>query len=375
MPDFAPEEYAQRVARAQDGMARAGIDALLVTTEAELRYFTGFRTAFWQSPTRPWFLVLPARGQPIAIIPTIGVALMAATGLTDIRPFDSPAPDAPHIPILRQALAGVGTIGMPMGAESALRMPLAEFEALRASLRADWVDATPLIRGLRMIKSPAEQQALRDICTIGSRAFARAPELFHIGQPLEAAFRAFRIALLQDGAEEVPYLVGAADQGGYGDVISPPSGRPLAEGDILMLDTGASKLGYFCDFDRNWAIAHASPRAMDAHARLFAATEAALAALRPGMTAAALHAVMAQSLGHASAVGRLGHGLGMQLTEWPSLAPHDDTILRPGMVLTLEPSLEIAAGKMMVHEENVLLTEDGVELLSARTPPDLPVIG
>jgi len=374
MPDFPAEEYAARTAKAQEGMARQGIDAMFLTTEAEFRYFSGFRTAFWQSPTRPWFLILPRRGSPIAIIPQIGVELMETTWVDDIRPFDSPATDAPHLHLLQNALSDASTIATPMGEEASLRMPLAEFDRLRRGLSATWVDATPLIKALRMVKSPTEQQKIREICRIGSAAFARAGDLFHPSQPLDEVFRSFRIALLQEGAEEVPYLVGAAAAGGYSDVISPPGSRPLADGDVLMLDTGASLGGYFCDFDRNWAIGQASDAAASAHRHLHAATEAALAAIRPGMTAAQLCEVMAQALGQGSGIGRLGHGLGMQLTEWPSLAPHDQTVLEPGMVLTLEPSLQIAPGKMMVHEENILLTETGVELLTDRTPPDLPVL-
>ena len=91
MTDFAPAEYRDRTARAQALMARAGMDALFITTEAEFRYFTGFRTPFWQSPTRAWFLVIPARGDPVAVIPTIGEAGMRAA-LTSAEPPVSVSP-------------------------------------------------------------------------------------------------------------------------------------------------------------------------------------------------------------------------------------------------------------------------------------------
>ncbi|MEC8564579.1 MAG: M24 family metallopeptidase, partial [Pseudomonadota bacterium] len=74
-------------------------------------------------------------------------------------------------------------------------------------------------------------------------------------------------------------------------------------------------------------------------------------------------------------VGRLGHGLGMQLTEWPSHAPFDNTVLRENMVITLEPSLGYGDGMIMVHEENIVVGDGPPRLLSARAPRDLPIIG
>ena len=73
---FPVSEFEGRLERAQRAMAAAGFDGLLLTTEPELRYFSGFRTLFWQSPTRPWFLYVPRAGKPVAVIPEIGAALM-----------------------------------------------------------------------------------------------------------------------------------------------------------------------------------------------------------------------------------------------------------------------------------------------------------
>ncbi|PWE32417.1 peptidase M24 [Maritimibacter sp. 55A14] len=374
MTDFPQAEYEARLARAQALMRADGMDALLLCTEAEFRYFSGFRTLFWQSPTRVWCLLVPADGAPIAVIPEIGADLMAQTWISDIRTFPAPGGEAEGQRLLRSALAGCRRIGLPMGAESSLRMPLADFERLRAGLDAEFTDATPLVRALRMVKSPAEIALLRRICGIGSAAFARAPELFHEGQPLDAAFRAFRIALLEAGADDIPYLVGGAGPGGYSGVISPPDDRALREGDVLMLDTGATLAGYFCDFDRNWAVRDASDDASRMHETLWRATDAGLTAARPGATCADLFHAMSGILGGGSEIGRLGHGLGMQLTEWPSLAPHDNTVLEPGMVLTLEPSLSRSDGRIMVHEENILITDGAPDLLTDRAPRELPVI-
>jgi len=255
-----------------------------------------------------------------------------------------------------------------------LRMPPGDYDRLRAGLNATLVDATGLVRRLRQVKSEAEIAVIRRICGIGSAAFAQAGQLFHEGQALSAAFKAFKIALLQAGAEDVPYLVGGAGQGGYGDVISPPGDVPLQAGDILMLDTGATLAGYFCDFDRNFAIGSADAAARAAHHRLWDATEAGLDAARAGTSCDTLFAAMQKVIGGGSNVGRIGHGLGMQLTEWPSIAANDRTVLEPGMVMTLEPSLEIAPGLMMVHEENILITDGAPEVLTARVARDIVVI-
>ena len=73
-------------------------------------------------------------------------------------------------------------------------------------------------------------------------------------------------------------------------------------------------------------------------------------------------------------VGRMGHGLGLLLTEPPSIMRSDQTILEKNMIITLEPSIELSKNTILVQEENILITEDGYKLLSTRTPEKLPII-
>ncbi|WP_291734948.1 M24 family metallopeptidase, partial [Leisingera sp. F5] len=111
---------------------------------------------------------------------------------------------------------------------------------------------------------------------------------------------------------------------------------------------------------------------------LWRATEAGIAAAKPGATCRglfqAMQTVIAEMDDQGGDVGRLGHGLGMQLTEWPSHAGFDGTVIEENMVLTLEPSLGYGDGKIMVHEENIVVRAGGAELLTTRAAPELPVI-
>lgn len=380
---FETAEFAARTRRAQVLMAEQGLDGILLLSEPDVRYFSGFHTLFWQSPTRPWFLFLPASGDPIAVIPEIGAALMRQTWITDIRSWSAPAPQDDGIFLLTDLLTPLAQsgarLGILKGHETSWRMPLGDWERLVAALPGlQIVDTTGLVQGLRMVKSEAEIAKIAHVCAIGSATFTKVPDLVSKAMPLEEVFRAFRREALLQGADDVPYLVGGADQGGYEDVISPPSRRPLQAGDILMLDTGATWDGYFCDFDRNWAIGHADDLSRRAHDTLWRATEAGIAAARPGQTCRDLFHTMQAVIGEmddqGGDIGRLGHGLGMQLTEQPSHAAFDETELQAGMVLTLEPSLSYGAGRIMVHEENIVVREDGAELLSTRAARDLPVL-
>ena len=259
---FGESEFRGRFARAQERMEASHLDALLLTTEADVRYFSGFLTPFWESPTRPWFLVLPVGGHPIAIIPEIGLPLMEATWIEDIRSWGSPRPEDEGITLLAQALDAYSRVGLPMGPETTLRMPLGDFLALQDSLTGTrFVDAGEVVSGLRRVKSEAEIAKIRHICSIASQAFDRVEDLLAEGLPLTELFRRFKIELLELGADDVAYLVGASAPGGYSDVISPPDQRPIRAGDIVMMDTGAVFDGYYCDFDRNYAVGHADPAA------------------------------------------------------------------------------------------------------------------
>ncbi|MFX0540535.1 M24 family metallopeptidase [Roseovarius sp. S4756] len=372
---FARAEFAARLAAAQARMDTAGLGALLLTTEPEIRYFTGFLTRFWESPSRPWFLVLPVSGAPIAVIPSIGAALMAQTWVADIRVWPAPDPQDDGISLLAATLREVGgPVGVPSGPESYLRMPMASFAAVKAAAGLKFTHDYGIVASLRAVKSQAEIAKIARACAIGNRAFDRVPEIAREGRALSAVFRDFQRLLLEEGADLVAYIAGGAGPDGYGNVISPASDAPLKRGDVLMLDTGAVWDGYFCDFDRNYAVGAASGNAALAHAQLAEAVQAGLEASRPGARACDVYAAMAAITGAGEGSGRLGHGLGMQLTEGLSLIPQDRAELVPGMVITLEPGVTTGPGTIMVAEEDIVIREDGAEQLTRFATAELPVV-
>lgn len=366
---FPQTEFDARIAGAQEMMQAQGLGALLLTTEPEVRYYTGFLTRFWESPTRPWFLVLPATGMPVAVIPAIGEALMARTSLRDIRTWPAPDYTDDGIGLLSETVADLtpeaARIGLADRCESHARMPLASLAALKERLGARaLVSDEGITARLRRVKSEAEIAKIAVAAGIANRAFARLSEIAAAGVGLDAVFRRFQMLCLEEGADWVPYLAGACDAGGYSDVISPATDVPLRRGDVLMLDTGLVWDGYFCDFDRNASLGDPESEVAAAHAQLIEAVQAAVAAARPGARMSDLYTVMSKVLGLEGNVGRLGHGVGMQLTEGPSILPQDQTELVPGMVLAIEPLVQFPGGRIMVHEENIVVRDGAAEYLS-----------
>ena len=350
---FPQAEFEARTARAQRLMAAREIDALLLTTEPELRYFSGFRSQFWESPTRPWFLVVPHEGRPIAVIPEIGAAGMAATWVEDIRTWPAPQPEDDGVSLLAATLAEraarFGRIGVQLGHETHLRMPAADYARLVEGLgNIEVADATGIVRLLRNVKSPAEIDKIRYVCGLASDAFEALPAAARIGESERQVCRKLQLDMLGRGADSTPYLIGASGPGGYDNIIMGPTDRVLGAGDVLIIDTGATFDGYFCDFDRNFAFGPPTDEARRAHEVAYNATEAGIQAARPGATHQDLWSAMWKVLEEGGAlgetVGRLGHGLGMQLTEGPSNMPGDLTVLEPGMVITIEPGMVFAPG-------------------------------
>jgi Xaa-Pro aminopeptidase len=381
---FARAELERRCERARALMHQHALDAMLLTSERNVEYFSGFASDLWASPTRPFYLVIPREGEPSAILPQGAESQWRRTAWVEqIESWPAPRPQDEGVTtvaaVLRRSGRRFGCVGLEMGPESRIGITLADALKLIDTLRPLAVgDCSELCRELRMIKSAAEIARLRAVGRIASASFARLPGMVTPASTESDVARRFVADLCAGGADKVPFLAFASGPGGYDNILSRPTERALARGDVLAIDTGATVGGYFCDFDRNLSVGPAPAPAAQAYVVLHRATAAGIEAARPGATAADVFHAQAKVIDAMGArratMGRFGHGLGMSLTEWPSNKPDDLTPLRPGIVLTIEPGVDFGDGKVMVHEENVVITEDGCELLSVRAAPELPEV-
>ena len=381
---FPTAEFEARVANAQAEMHQQQMDAIVLTMPQNFRYFSGFNSQFWESPTRPFFIVVPLEGNPIGVVPTIGGPALETTWISDIRTWPAPCPEDDGVSLMDSVLTSLprrfGRVGWEMGRESIVRMPIIDFDRLRKNISGiEFVDGSPMIWGLRMVKSEREIAKVREACRIGSDAFDLYLSRARYGSTEVEVAREFRMAAHECGADSTPFVSVCSGHDGYSQIIVGPQETAQTDGQIMFIDTGITFDSYFCDFDRNFAFGHISDAAKRAHEVVWNATQAGIDAARPGITSEDLWAAQNKVLEAAGAasgndVGRSGHGLGMHLTEPPSNMPGDKTVLKPGMVMTIEPGMEFAPGKMLVHEENLVITEDGCELLTRRAPKEMPVI-
>ena len=379
---FSTEEFEIRLERAQELLYEYKLDALLVTIPSNIRYFTGIDTHFWESPTRPWFLVVPLSGRLMAVIPEIGEKLFEKTFVKDIYTWSSPNIKGDDISPLKSLLDSMpsrfGAIGAELGKEMSIRMPVLDFGILQSNFKFNIVDGTSLIWKLRIVKTLNEIRKIEKVAQIVSDVFEKLPTFISADDSERDVAKKLKMEILKKGADNIPYLPVVSGVGGVSQIISNPTDKLISSGDFLFIDTGTTFDGYFCDFDRNFAIGQASDELKKTNEILWHATEEGIKNLVPGAKTKDIWKKINKKIEDFGFMikgeGRYGHGVGLQLTEPPSISSFDNSIIQENMVLTIEPSLEYKPGKIIVHEENVFVSKDGPILLTKRAPKELPLI-
>ena len=381
MMSFPKEEYLKRLDNIHKKLENENIDAIVITSPANFRYFSGLDSNFWESPTRPWFLIISKNGKIKALVPSIGLSAIESTFIKDIEVWQSPNPKDEGTSLLKKIIKTFpknSNIGFELGMETYLRMSVKEFLKIKKDLQEyNFIDSTNIVWSLRKIKSDLEIKNIEKVCSITSKVFNNLINKISLGMSEREIATIFKKDLINNGVDYIMYLSCASGINGYNQIICNPSEKKIGDGDILIIDTGSTLNGYYCDFDRNFGFGNINQKSLDAYNKLWNATEKTLEIIKPGISCKEVYESLSKNLFSSnvkSSVGRMGHGFGLQLTEPPSIMIDDNTILEKNMILALEPSIEIENDLMLVHEENILITQNGNRLLSSRTPKELPVI-
>jgi Xaa-Pro aminopeptidase len=296
-------------------------------------------------------------------------------GVKDVRLYEGLGhlPEALLADTLRDRRLEDGRIGLEWGAEMRSDLPTHELLLFaRRFPRLQFVDGAAVIWRQRLVKSPSEAACIRKACAITSAAFERLFEEIHEGMTEAAAMRAFaRLQVEAGGGTPWGSIVSGASDAAMPS--KPPTDRLLLRGDLVWVDGGCAVDGYWSDFSRAAVVggpSDAQRRIQEAINRVTAET---IGLIRPGARLAAVASSCYRFLEDARLpttasisvlAGRVGHGLGLNTAEPPSLAPGEPARVLPGMVLTIEPAIASKDG-IFHHEQNVLVTDEGIELLSS----------
>ena len=371
---FSREEMARRYGRAREEMGRRGLDALFVTGEENFQYFAGAAAsaALHASLTRPSVFILPLDGEPIIVTQgqdnlALGSYVTDVRGYADLFEF----PQAVVIRALRDAGATGGSVGVELGQEQRMGLPVGAYQDLTAAMPdVAFIDAAEVIVYLRMVKSEEELATIRQAAGVTDRARQRLFGTIRPGMTERETARLLRRMILEEGGDGTSFVMlllgipGSRNPFGYD--------RPLEAGQVIGVDTGARVGMYTIDYTRWGVFGPATDGLRRMYDALLEVNRTMAAALGPGVRCSEIYRIGIEAIEKACSDGnglerfgpsRLGHGQGMLITEPPSIHPDDHTPLEPGVVLSTEPRLT-AEGIRMLWEDVYVISEDGSEQIT-----------
>ncbi|QFT75476.1 Xaa-Pro peptidase family protein [Ruegeria sp. THAF33] len=329
----------------------------------------------FMSHERPFVVVIPAQGDPAAIVPNLELASWDLVGFEgavfdwrDQTGYDSAfSALAAHSPI--RSLAVEGQV-MRFFVSDAFTRAIPDLQI---------VDGEREISGLRIIKTEEDIAALQAAIDISERALERVIAGVRTGRSEKQIEQALIQSLFAEGAESLAFspIVAA------GDNSARPHGKARADyrikvGDALLFDFGARKHGFAADITRTFFVQDVPDEGRDVYDTVLRANKAGFEACRPGVTAHDIDDAVTGVLEASPFADRIrtktGHGLGRDVHEAPYIMRGNSQKILPGMVWTNEPGL-YALDKFGVRiEDDVLVTGDGCRSLT-RFPKELTIIG
>lgn len=337
-------------------MASASVDAVLLTSPANMRYVSGF--------AGEGYVYLSGKQAVIATDSRYRIAAKQCPGFLAVEWKAGHYFDA-----LRGALADDGVKRLGVEEE---HMTVADHEKLRQELGGlSCVELTfisqPLAK-LRYVKSEDEICRIEKAEAIGDRAFSRVLPLLKPGMTEKQVAAYLEFFMKEEGAEGFSFETIAASGLNSAMPHAVPSDKPLAPGDFLTMDFGCFYRGYCSDMTRTVVIGRASDRQKTIYETVLAAQQAALDKIRPGLTGSEADALARQVIeksGYGKYFGHsLGHSVGLEIHESPNFSPREETRIEPGMVLSVEPGIYIEGFGGVRIEDLIVVTENGCRNLT-----------
>jgi Xaa-Pro dipeptidase len=350
------------VGKLEQAMAEHGLDALVATSPENVAWASGAAPPSQKTVrSRLAAAIVPRHGESeLVAIALEGPVVRTQSRLNSIRLYEEFVEDPVLVfaDSLRQRGLDDGAVGI-----EETHLSYADHEKLAAALpAARLVRADELLAELRMVKTPAEIEAIRDIGAAAERIAAEVCDRFGAGSTEReiANFVAERYA--EAGGDGLTMLVvGSGPRSAA--VNAPPTGRTLEPGDMLRLDIIGTKGCYHSDVARTAVVGEPTAEQQEVYDLLHGVHRRCLAALRPGVLTSDVYAIYHQAMDDAGLPPYhfVGHGLGITLHEDPFVNALSATPLEEGMVLCIEP-LTLLEGRFGVQiEDEVLITADGYE--------------
>ncbi|WP_374942164.1 M24 family metallopeptidase [Sphingomonas sp.] len=369
-------ERAGRLARAQSLMKANGLRAVVIEPGSSLDYFTGVR---WSRSERPTLAVLPVEGEPCIVTPFFEEPSVRETLAipAEVRVWQE---DEDALALVAGFLRDRKLASGPIGIEETARFFLVD--RLAAQLPgAKLINANPVVRGCRMIKTPAEialMQAATDVTIAAYRWTYPRVEAGMTGADIGALMDAATRKLGGD-PEFALVLIGEASAYPHGSKVV----HRVSEGQVVLMDCGCTVGGYQSDISRTWVYGAATTEQRKVWNQVAQGQQRAFAAARVGTPAGAVDDAvrrMYEAAGYGPGYKlpglshRTGHGIGMDGHEPVNLVHGETTLLAPGMCFSDEPGLYLP-GKFGVRLEDCFhMTATGPKWFSE--PPrsiDAPV--
>lgn len=374
MLELSEKELKGRITLCKDKMKSHGMSGMVLSGDQNIVYYSDFKTpCMWNTFTRPTFMFIPANGTAVLYTQSMFsiVAKEKFTSCYNHKNFDSLlGPSIEDLTSIMEDLGMIkGNIGFEIGHEQRIGFQVDMFLNLKNALSdADFVDASSIIWSQRLIKSEFEIACHRHACEATNYAFDKVYQCIRSGMTEYEIGSMAQKYMLEGGAERPGFVIITSGKGGYERICATGRNRKLEEGDFFWLDIGAVYNGYWSDFCRAGVVGEISEQRHKMQNIVYDVTMKASEMLAPGINVkdvakACLDGMHKNGINVKFDCGRLGHGIGLNSTEPPSVTLQDDFVLEEGMTINLEPGICTEDGLYNI-EENFVVRKNGGECLS-----------